>query len=102
MGEEPWRLFGAALALHDLGRTAESEATLQELTAKEGHNYAFQIAEVHAYRGEADQAFTWLDLAIEQRDSGLPLDLKGDPLLRKIRGDPRFPGVLARVGLPLD
>ena len=102
IGEEPWRLFGTALALQDLGRDTESRATLQELTVKEGHNYAFQIAEVHAYRGEADLAFTWLDRAIEQRDSGLPLELKGDPLLRKIRGDPRFEGVLARVGLPLD
>jgi len=102
LGEEPWRLFGTALALQDLGRTAESRAALDELARKEGHNYAFQIAEVHAYRGETDLAFAWLDRAIEQRDSGLPLDLKGDPLLRKIRGDPRFDGVLARVGLPVD
>jgi serine/threonine-protein kinase len=102
IGEEPWRLFGTALALQDLGRKAESLAALDALSGKEGHNYAFQIAEVHAYRGENDEAFAWLDRAIEQRDSGLPLDLKGDPLFRKIRGDPRFDGVLARVGLPVD
>src|SRR5512137_718905 len=37
IGEEPWRLFGTALALQDLGRNAESQATLQERTVNHWH-----------------------------------------------------------------
>ena len=42
------------------------------MTSLEGHHAndsAFRIAELHAYRGEIDQAFAWLDRAALQRDS---------------------------------
>ena len=96
----PWRLMSTALALQELGRVAESRAALQELEQKEGHGWAFQIAQVHAFAGEADEAFLWLDRALEQRDMGAALELKGDPLLRRIRGDPRYAALLARMSLP--
>jgi len=96
----PWRLMSVALALQGLGRVDESRATLQELEQKEGHGWAFQIAQVHAFRGEADEAFLWLDRALGQRDMGAALELKGDPLLRRIRGDPRYATLLARMNLP--
>ena len=96
----PWRLMGLSLALHDLGRDAESRQALEELERTEGHGWAFQIGEIHAYRGETDLAFLWLDRALEQRDSGLALEVKGDPLLRKIRGEPRLATLLARMNLP--
>jgi eukaryotic-like serine/threonine-protein kinase len=96
----PWRLMSMALAYHELGRLAESRAALQELEQKEGHGWAFQIAQVHAFAGEADEAFLWLDRALEQRDMGAALEVKGDPLLRRIRGDPRYAALLARMGLP--
>jgi hypothetical protein len=70
----------ARLAYHALGRKQESDRALAELIAKYQKGAAFQIAEVYAFRGEADAAFTWLERAYEQRDSGLS-DVKGDPLL---------------------
>jgi len=96
----PWRLVSMALALQGLGRVAESRAALQELEQKEGHGWAFQIAQVHAFAGEADEAFLWLDRALVQRDMGAALEVKGDPLLRQIRGDPRYAALLARMNLP--
>ena len=39
-------------------------------------------------RGDKDRAFKWLERAFEQRDGGLNND-KVDPLLVKLRGDPR-------------
>ena len=95
-----WRLMSLSLAYHGLGREAESRAALEELERTHGHGWAFQIAQVHAFRGEVDAAFLWLDRALEQRDLGLALEAKGDPLLQKIRGDPRFPILLARMNLP--
>ena len=41
---------------------------------------AYHIATIHAWRGDADEAFVWLDIAYEQRDSFLP-ELLSDPLL---------------------
>jgi eukaryotic-like serine/threonine-protein kinase len=97
--EPLWRVMGSALALHDLGREAESRAALDELTRTHGHGAAFQIAEVHAWRGEADQSMAWLERAFEHRDSGLALEVKGDPLLRSLRQDPRYAALLTRMNL---
>ena len=53
----------------------------------------------YAWRGEADQAFEWLDRALAQRDGGLG-DLRLDPLLRGLRRDPRFRAMERKIGLP--
>jgi len=97
--EPLWRMAGMALAYHDLGKDAESRAALDELVRTQGHGAAFQIAEVHAWRGEADQAMAWLERAFEARDSGLALEVKGDPLLRSVRQDPRYASLLSRMNL---
>ena len=75
--EEIWRLSGLPLAFHALGRRSESDAALAALKDKYAEEAAFQIAEVHAFRGEADLAFEWLERAYDQRDGGLA-DIKGD------------------------
>ena len=59
---------------------------------------AFQIAEVHASRGEADAAFAWLARALAQRDGGL-LGMGSSPALRPLHGDARWAALLVRVGL---
>jgi adenylate cyclase len=97
--EELWRLSGLPLAFHALGRHGESDAALAALKGKYAGEAAYQIAEAHAYRGEADLAFEWLDRAYEQRDGGL-LDTKGDRLLRGLIGDPRYKAFLRKLKLP--
>ena len=92
---EEWaRLFALAVIHHGTGRRAESDDALQELTAKYATNSAYQVAEVHGARGEADPAFEWLERAYVQRDSGLAWT-KIDPFLRPLHGDPRW-GVFLR------
>ena len=93
-----WRLRGAALAEHDLGHTASSNAALSELTARHANPSPFQIAQVHAWRGEADLAFTWLERAVRGHDGGLLL-LHWDPLLARVRGDARMGPLLRRMNL---
>jgi len=92
-------LAGRAMAQHHRGDRAASDAALRELVARYG-DQAKQIAEVHAYRGEVDQAFTWLDRAYQRRDSDLAY-LKPSPFLRRLHGDPRWRGLLNKIGLPL-
>ena len=94
-----FKLSGKASALHDLGRTAEANRTLNELIARYGHSGAFQIAEVYAWCGQLDKAFEWLDRAYVQRDGGLRA-VKFSPLLRGLRGDPRYAALLAKMNLP--
>ncbi len=93
-----WRLRGAALAEHDLGHVREARTALEELTAQFAFPSPYQIAEVHAWRGDADQAFAWLEKAMVARDPGLLL-LAWDPLLARIRGDSRMAAMQRRMNL---
>jgi len=81
-----------------LGQRAESERALGELIELRSETGAFQIAEVHAYRGEADAAFVWLDRALAQRNPGIS-DAKMTMLLCNLHGDPRWRPFLAKMGL---
>ncbi|MEI6224964.1 MAG: hypothetical protein WCS72_09435 [Deltaproteobacteria bacterium] len=93
-----WRLHGVAMAEHDLGHAREASDALAELTARYAFPSPYQIAEVHAWRGEADEAFAWLERALQARDGGLIL-LQWDPLLARIRRDPRMADVQRRMNL---
>jgi predicted Zn-dependent protease len=95
-----WRRFGLALAYHASGHEGEAAAVLRELVEKHGDHAAFQVAEVHAFRGERDQAFAWLERAYSQRDGGL-IGVKGDPLLRSLEPDARYAAFLKKMRLPL-
>ena len=72
-------------------------ASLVSSSAKEA---PFQIAEIHASRGEPDAAFEWLDRAYAERDGGLA-EILGNPFLETLEADPRYEALLARLRLPL-
>ncbi|HEX8895632.1 MAG TPA: tetratricopeptide repeat protein, partial [Terriglobales bacterium] len=57
------KLTDQALVYHALGREQDSDAVLVELIAKHDTDWAYQIAEVYAFRGESDKAFEWLERA---------------------------------------
>ncbi len=95
-----WKRVALALAYWKLGKSQEADGTLQELIAKDGWSFAYQVAEIYAYRGEADKAFDWLERAYAQRDSGVS-GMKGDPLMRKITSDQRYLDFVKKVGLPM-
>jgi len=94
-------LDGLAVAYYALGKKKEADLALAEYIEKFQDVGAFQVAEIYAYRGEANQAFDWLELAYKQRDGGLSV-IKGDPLLRSIEKDPRYRPFLQKMNLPLD
>jgi TolB-like protein/Flp pilus assembly protein TadD len=93
------RDLGMALAYKALGRNQDSKATLENLVSLCPNDCAYQIAEAHAYRGEADQAYEWLNRAQRQHDGGLML-IKTDLLLKSLRGDPRYAQLLKSLHLP--
>lgn len=61
--EPAWRGFGLALAYHAAGKKKEADAALAEYIERFQNEWAFQIAEIYAYRGETDKAFEWLERA---------------------------------------
>jgi tetratricopeptide (TPR) repeat protein len=94
-----WHSFGLSILYHALGRQAEADVKLSEVIKNYQDVAAFQIAEIYAYRGEADRAFEWLERAYAQRDSGLS-QIKGDPHLKRLKSDPRYAAFLEKMRLP--
>lgn len=94
---EWWRLQGQALALHDLGQPQAAATSLQQLMDRHADGWAYQIAETHAYMGDHDAAFDWLQRAYENRDGGL-IEMLTDPLLQNLHADPRWSAFIDRMG----
>jgi tetratricopeptide (TPR) repeat protein len=92
-----WRLTGLAIVHHALGQAEASDAALNELMRLPTDGAGYQLAQVHAYRGDVDAAFQWLDRAAATHDAGLGF-ARFDPLLARLRVDARWRPFLERNG----
>ena len=90
-------LFVEALAEFDLGQGAAADVALEALTEEYADQRAAHIAAVFAYRGEKDEAFRWLQRAIDERQRNLAV--RTEPLFDNLRNDPRWQRVLEQLGL---
>jgi tetratricopeptide (TPR) repeat protein len=92
----------AALAMcyTGAGKKRKAEQLLAELQQPGTQHFVAPsyLALTCTARGEADQSFAWLDQAVAAQDESVPL-LKIDPRVDGLRADPRFVGLLRRVGL---
>ncbi len=95
---EEFRLFGLVEAYHALGRKAESEAALASVIKKYRDKWPYSIAGLHAFRGEPDEAFEWLNRAYAKRDPQLAW-MKVEPDLKNLRSDPRWLPFLKKMRL---
>jgi len=89
---------GLAIVYHALGRRKESDAALARLEAESADTWAYGVALVHAYRGDADQAFRWLDRAYAQYDQVFFVKLESQ--WDKLRSDARYAAFLRKMNLP--
>lgn len=94
---EAFRLIAEAMAYHDRGQAAQSDAALQQMIDKYGDNWAFNIAAVLAYRAEADRAYEWLDKAAQNSDPGL-VEIVTAPEFKNLHTDPRWNKFLSGIG----
>jgi hypothetical protein len=83
-----------------MGNEQEARRILAELTEARSTRVvsAWGIAVLHASLGDVDEAFRWLEVAIEERASGIIL-LRVHPRLDPIRKDPRYELLVRRLGL---
>ncbi len=82
------------------GRRREALTALDELRRLAGPQdpSPFLVALVYTGLEDNDHAFEWLGKAIDARAWEMPM-LKASPIFDRLRSDPRFPALLARVGL---
>jgi TolB-like protein/tetratricopeptide (TPR) repeat protein len=101
-GREVGRVAELARVYAEAGARADALRLLEEIDVITRRTAARLSpdtrASVYAALGDLDQAFTLLDDAVRDRSSGL-LWLDVDPRLDRLRADPRFADLRARVGL---
>ena len=98
---EVFRTFGMTLAYHAMGKKREADDALKDFTERFENDWYYLLAELHAYRGEKDKAFIWLENAYNKKDGWLVF-LKGDPLLKNLQSDSRYKAFLKKMNLTLD
>jgi hypothetical protein len=93
------RSAGLAMAFHALRRKVDSDAALHGAERDSAQDTAYWIACAHAFRGDANAAFQWLDRAYTQRDIFLEY-IKGEWALKSLESDPRYKAFLRKMNLP--
>jgi tetratricopeptide (TPR) repeat protein len=68
------------------------------LSQSKGYVSPNKLASFYARLGNKDEAFVWLNKAVDERASGIP-NLKVDPNFDSLHSDPRFAKVLQRMNL---
>ncbi len=91
-------LLGHAYAAS--GKTAEARQVLNDLQQLKDQRYVspYTVAAIYAGLGDQEQAFKWLQTAVEERDIWL-MNLKVDPVFAKLRSQRQFTDILARIRL---
>ena len=91
--------FGLAHLEASMGHEVEPRRILDELIAACSHRVvsAWGIAALHASPGDVDEAFRWLDVAVEEKATGL-IFLRVHARMDAIRNDLRYSALLRRVG----
>lgn len=92
------RLYISAIARFRLGDFTAAKQLLEELIGDYGDDAALQVAIVYTQMGEHDQAFNWLQTALENRDPGF-VELQADPELAPLRSDPRLARLVQKANL---
>jgi tetratricopeptide (TPR) repeat protein len=88
--------YGYAVA----GRRNDALALIEEVAEVSRKHYtcAYEIAVAYAALDNREEAFRWLDKAVEDRADCIPY-LLVDPRLDRLRADPQFELLVKRVGL---
>lgn len=97
---------GPALLRADLGyayavsgRRAEAARILSEMLDSAEHDgEAYDVAMLYAGLGDTDHALEWLEKSVARHERTV-VSLRVSPVFDSLRTDPRFQGLLRRIGL---
>jgi TolB-like protein/Tfp pilus assembly protein PilF len=97
-----YRAYALARTYIVFGHRADAESALSSYERTYASEQPYNIATLHALRGELDQAFSWLNRAYQQHDPSIvgypPITVEPD--VKNLRGDPRFKAFLRKMNLP--
>lgn len=91
---------GLAITYARLGRTSEARQILEDLKrwSQQRIMSPEEIASVYVALGEKDEAFKWLNRALDERGGGVHV-IPLRPVFRPLHSDPRFLEIVRRIGL---
>ena len=92
-----WALASTYFAQGDAARGQQQLDDMIRLDSNFGDTY---MAMVYAMRGDADNAFAWLDRAVATRDPGVATLYELPWLVPALRKDPRMAALCRKLGLP--
>ena len=90
------------IALHELGDIDARDSALSELALIDQRWAYMGLAQAHAWMGNADEAFDWLDRYIEPESAAFGQEFTAilwDPFLRNLREDPRWLALREKANL---
>lgn len=90
------RLQASAMAYHTMGDQANADAALEEFKDRAGDQVPVDVAMIHAWRGETDEAFKWIDRALAADPDSLIVFIRRG-IWDNIKDDPRWAEVMARI-----
>ncbi len=93
------RNWGLAHLRWAQGNRVEADAAMRHLEAF-AEDEPSAIAQIHAYRGEVDQAFEWLERAHQKRDPALTV-MVNDWHFKSLQSDPRWEKFWRQLGLTI-
>ncbi|HEY7573932.1 MAG TPA: hypothetical protein VIB08_02125 [Thermoanaerobaculia bacterium] len=91
---------GLAICLAHAGGEKEAREILRRVEQESKTRYidASSIGAIHAALGQKDEAFAWIDKAVEARSGRMPM-LELWPDLEPLRSDPRWDRLVSRIGV---
>jgi tetratricopeptide (TPR) repeat protein len=98
LGHVPFSMADLGYALAVSGQRAEAEQMRADLMSRREKGYypAFAIAEVELGLGRADEALTWLERALNERNIGYNFP-SADPVFQSLWETPRFRKLIDRL-----
>lgn len=90
------RLTGEAILMARTGDRDGANRNLQRMRQLFGDAASYQYGEIYAQLGDKDRALAALERAWEIRDGGL-MNIRNDPALDPLRGDPRFEAIIKQM-----
>ena len=99
LSNDPVDLALLAHAEVSVGKQNEARQILAQLTeeAKTRYVSGYAFAVIHLALGEKDQALDWLEKAARDHEGLFIAQIKVDPYLDPLRGDPRFEALVSAI-----
>jgi eukaryotic-like serine/threonine-protein kinase len=96
----PQSQIGLAICMAHSGGEKEAREILGRLEQESRHRYVdgSTIGSIYAALGQKDEAFAWIDKAVEAHSGRMPM-LELWPDLEPLRSDPRFDRLVFRIGV---